>query len=392
MQNNFFKSLFAFSLFLFATQADMNFAPAQDLTRNLDIEFKKDTFTSSDTCRKCHIDIFKYWKGSMHFLSFQDPIFITAYKQALFDTDGKAKEFCLRCHAPIADSTRDFGVKNEISKEGVSCDFCHSVSGINLEDSDRPYRVIPGKTKFGPLKNTKSPVHNTKPSDIFTKSEFCAGCHELTGNNGVSIISTYSEWKEGPYAKEGVQCQNCHMPYNKGYIVDQSLKKTVARINLHDVSGGHSLKFLKDVAKVEIIAIEKNSEEISIRVRVINAKSGHKIPTGTPTRELVLEVMLKDKKGHVISESSKVIKKVLIDEQGKELVSDNDILLKAAGLLSDNRIPPGQSREFHFSFPGNFKGEFFVDASIAYRYRPLVTTYEEMKIDISKDREKSVWR
>ena len=361
---------------------------SKDLLEKLGSEFKEQKFISSNICGKCHVDIFKYWKSSMHSLSYEDPIFMTAYKQAFFDTDGKAREFCLKCHAPVAYYSKDFGFKNEASKEGITCDFCHSISGIDLDNSNQPYKVSPGKTKFGPLKDMESPVHITRAANYFTKSEFCAGCHELKGKNGVSIISTYSEWKEGPYSKKGVQCQNCHMAYGQGFIVDQNLKKSVAKMNLHDVSGGHSLELLKNVTKVEIIELKKSGKTISARIKVTNLKSGHKIPTGTPTRELILKVAVKNSKGNIMCQDSIVIKKALIDDQEKELLTDSDIILNANSILSDNRIPPGGSREFFFSFGCDLKGEFFVDALLVYTYRPQITTYEEMNIDMSKDSKK----
>ena len=383
-----YKKHFIFLIFFLLLYINVIYGFSKDWLEKLSSEFKGQEFISSNICGKCHVDIFKYWKNSMHSLSYQDPIFMNAYKQAFFDTDGKAKEFCLRCHAPIAYYSKDFGFKNEVSKEGITCDFCHSVSGIDLDNFNQPYKVEPSKTKYGPHKNMESPVHITKATNFFRRSEFCAGCHELKGKNGVNIISTYSEWKEGPYSKKGIQCQNCHMPYGPGSIVDQNLKKSVVKMNLHDVSGGHSVELLGKVAKVEIIELKKGDGTISAKVKVTNVKSGHKIPTGTPTRELILKVTVKNSKGNTLCQDSKVIKKTLADEQNKELLTDSDIILNANSILSDNRIPPGGSREFLFSLDCNLKGEFFVEASLIYMYRPEITTYGEMSIDMSKDSKK----
>lgn len=383
-----YKNHITFLVLFLLLHINATYGFSENLLEKLSSEFKEQKFISSNICGKCHVDILKYWKSSMHFLSYEDPIFMTAYMQAFFNTDGKAKMFCLRCHAPVAYYSKDFGFKNEVSKEGITCDFCHSVSGIDLDNSNQPYKIENSQTKFGPLKNMQSPVHITKASNYFTKSEFCAGCHELKGKNGVNIISTYSEWKEGPYSKKGVQCQNCHMPYGTGSIVDQNLKKSVVRMNLHDVSGGHSVKLLSNVAKVEIIELKREGETISARVKVTNVKSGHKIPTGTPARELILKVTVNNSNGNTVCQDSIIIKKVLVDEQNKELLTDSDIILNANSILSDNRIPPGGSRDFQFSFNCNLKGEFFVDASLVYMYRPQITNYGEMAVDMTKDTKK----
>ena len=178
------------------------------------------------------------------------------------------------------------------------------------------------------------------------------------------------------------------MPYGEGYIVDQNLKKSVGRMNLHDVSGGHSVELLKNVAKVEITELKRSEETISAKVRVTNLKSGHKMPTGTPSRELILKVMVKKPSGNIMCQDSKSIKKVMVDDKDKELLTDSDIILNSSRILSDNRIPPEGSREFQFSFNCNLKGEFEVDALLIYMYRPQIINYGEMAADMSKDSKK----
>ena len=380
-----YKKHIIFLIIFFLFYINVTYGFSKDLLEKLGSEFKEQKFISSNICGKCHIDIFKYWKSSMHFLSYEDPIFMTAYMQAFFNTNGKAREFCLRCHAPVAYYSKDFEFKNEVSKEGITCDFCHSVSGIDLNNLNNHYKVENSQTKFGPLRNMESPVHITKATNYFRKSEFCAGCHELKGKNGVGIISTYSEWKEGPYSKKGIQCQNCHMPYGPGFIVDQNLKKSVVKMNLHDVTGGHSVELLSKVAKVEIIELKNENETIFAKVRVTNVKSGHMMPTGTPSRELILKVAVNNSNGNTVCQDSKTIKKVLADEQNKELLTDSDIILNANSILSDNRIPPGDSKEFQFLFNCNLKGGFSVDASLVYMYRPQIINYGEMAVDMTKD-------
>mgnify|MGYP002261450845 CR=1 FL=1 len=46
--------------------------------------------------------------------------------------------------------------------------------------------------------------------------DFCGVCHNEKDPWGLWVKSTHLEWKEGPYAKEGVPCQKCHMTYAKG--------------------------------------------------------------------------------------------------------------------------------------------------------------------------------
>ena len=103
-----YKKHFIFLIFFLLLYINVIYGFSKDWLEKLSSEFKGQEFISSNICGKCHVDIFKYWKNSMHSLSYQDPIFMNAYKQAFFDTDGKAKEFCLRCHAPISYYSKNF--------------------------------------------------------------------------------------------------------------------------------------------------------------------------------------------------------------------------------------------------------------------------------------------
>ena len=49
-----------------------------------------------------------------------------------------------------------------------------------------------------------------------SSGDFCGCCHNEKSPFGAWVKATHLEWKEGPYSKEGVQCQNCHMPRTPG--------------------------------------------------------------------------------------------------------------------------------------------------------------------------------
>ncbi|HSD50380.1 MAG TPA: multiheme c-type cytochrome, partial [Candidatus Methylomirabilis sp.] len=205
-------------------------------------EKKGNPYTSAKVCANCHEDIYNMWSRSLHALSLSDPVFDVAYMQVLKSGDAKARNSCLRCHAPTTRVTRDFALRDEVTREGVSCDFCHTISVVNMEDRAEPYTFRPGMVKFGPLGDTTSPMHLTTFSPVHATSELCGGCHELVAKNGTVIMGTYSEWKEGPYAAKGVQCQDCHMPTVAGAkTVKAGVKASTKRVNKHDLQGGHSV-------------------------------------------------------------------------------------------------------------------------------------------------------
>lgn len=203
-------------------------------------------YGSAKTCGACHEDIYRMWSRSLHAMSLSDPIFEAAYLQVLRATDGKARQTCLRCHAPTTRATRDFALENPVSQEGVTCDFCHTITAVNMKHPTEPYTMVPGKAKAGPFRDVTSPGHQTFRSRVHETSELCGACHQYVAPNGTALLSTYSEWKLSVYAMNGVQCQDCHMPTVKeATTVKAGVRVSADRVNKHDLQGGHSEEQLR---------------------------------------------------------------------------------------------------------------------------------------------------
>ena len=304
--------------------------------------------------------------------------------EAYFNTAGEAKFNCIRCHAPIALTNNDYDLKNEVTKEGVSCDFCHSVKKVNLNNRDNPFELEIGDIKRGPLSNLDSPAHKTEPSSLFKSSELCAGCHEYTNDKGVKILGTYSEWKTSPYAAEGTQCQNCHMPLIPGKIVDPRIKTSSQKqINLHAISASHSTEQLRKAIKVDIQNINKGEDVIEVVVGVTNLGSGHMVPTGIPARKLILYVELRAANEYF--NQQRVYQRILVDESGNEVIKECEVFFLAAKTSFDNRIKPRETRieRFAFSMPKNRK--ITISARIEYLYKTRVLTPTEMRVKMAED-------
>ena len=339
----------------------MNVAFAQEDVRKL-------PFVSSDVCRDCHADIHSYWKNSMHANSFNDPIFNTAYQKAI-QLDEEAKQLCLQCHAPVVLLNQDYDTEHDITREGVTCDFCHTITAISRQGDNFAYEFKLDRTRMGPLKEANSPIHESAYSELHTKSEFCAGCHEFTNSVGVKLLGTYSEWKRSPYAAEGIQCQNCHMPMTEGLVVRPEVQKTTGGVNLHDLQGGHSVDKVKAAATVRIKEVQKFPGSVRISVDVTNKGSGHSIPTGTPSRELLLQVeLLSVPENRLIEKKETCFKKTLIGANGQILEGDAEIMVGAKKLLSDNRIGPRETRTIHATFVNMPTDTYRIRVKLYYNY------------------------
>ncbi len=341
-------------------------------------------YTSSRVCGECHKEIYKRWKNSMHAFSLQDPIFDSAYTEAYRNTKGESRYLCLKCHVPTTNVTGDYDLKLQISSEGITCDFCHSVKRVNLESVGFPYTQEVSNVKRGPipLKKDAADGHEVEYSELHTTSAFCAGCHQYTNPNGVLVLGTYNEWLASPYSDKGIQCQDCHMPLipeQKSAVKGSS--SSARRINEHNLAGGHSIKQLKKAIKLDIAEINKDGNLLNVAVKIANVGSGHMVPTGLPTRKLILKVEVKTADGRMVSNARKVYQKVLVDEKGEVITRDSQVWY-AKKVLYDNRLIPlleHRKEEFTFLLP---KGgaSYLVNASVSYLYEPTIPQKQKMEL------------
>jgi hypothetical protein len=148
----------------------------------------------------------------MHAVAAIDPVFIESLTRAEKQGDDKIRRLCLGCHSPVAVALNDLRLKLAVSREGVTCDFCHTVKTVNLSDGNRRFTNNPGPVKMGPGGKDFVPPHKLGNNYLLMQSEFCAACHEWENPRGLMILGTYSEWKASFYPGEKVSCQQCHMP------------------------------------------------------------------------------------------------------------------------------------------------------------------------------------
>ncbi|RJP20301.1 MAG: hypothetical protein C4520_11605 [Candidatus Abyssobacteria bacterium SURF_5] len=339
-------------------------------------------FQSSRTCAKCHLDIHRIWKESLHARALEDNIFQSAFMMAIKQEGDQVRSVCLGCHAPTTLITGDMLIEQSITSEAITCDFCHRLS--NIHPAAGPVAITSGEEKYGPLPSQElADSHPTVYSETFKKSDFCATCHQWTNRHGIAILDTYREWSQGPHPAKGVHCQDCHMPLVKGAVAAGAEKGGM--INSHDLAGGHSITQVASAAEVKVVSVTRVASGIRAVVEVSNVGSGHMVPTGMPSRALALEVDLLDAKGAVVERQEYVFKKTVLDSEYNELTSDADLILNGAIITKDNRIPPGGSISIPFDFAAAPKKSYSVSAHLRYRYNPLILQEEQISIDMGAD-------
>ena len=120
----------------------------------------------------------------------------------------------------MAEIIDDRGLEKRITWEGVTCDYCHSLKTVEITESGPRVEVEIGDVKRGPIRDAESTGHEVAYSELHSRSEVCAPCHEYVNREGVAILSTFSEWHESAAAERGDTCQTCHMALTHADVVD----------------------------------------------------------------------------------------------------------------------------------------------------------------------------
>jgi hypothetical protein len=266
-------------------------------------------FEKPGVCRSCHTDFYYQWRQAMMsqcYTHHWDEIeyFDLAVPHAEVDEAvAEVKAGCNGCHAPLAYLAGDVPPprpeENSRANESVSCDVCHTITGFKGEvPYNFNYISNPGRVKYGPREGRESPHHETRYSEFMTRAELCGTCHNEMSPYGVWVKSTQLEWKEGPYAAEGVTCQQCHVPRALGRSAKMAGE---AMVGQHLFHGAHDPGKLAGAVELRMHPDSRQVEwgsPVVVKVQLFNAKAGHKIPTGSVEDRIVwLHVTATDSDG-----------------------------------------------------------------------------------------------
>ncbi len=351
------------------------------------VKWNKSTaeFTDPATCGACHPRQYEEWTGSVHFFAFQDPVYQGELNKGFKEMGADLTRQCEGCHTPIGVVTGEVSGPgltglSPVALAGVSCDVCHSISGTTHTQtpSRNPqnasmiltpgYETLDGTvlTKRGPsapFENCGGGFHECVESPLHLRADLCASCHQVYHyDRHFPLEATYNEWKAGPYAQNSILCQDCHMVDIPTFMrsADEFRRPergeyrhffNGANYLLYSLAHGAALRAgdealaanlqekydmavarLQAAAELELAPIYRNGRLAEVRVRVINVRAGHNLPTSlTNVRQLWLELIARDENGNVLMTSGSP------DERGK--------------LPEDTRMfnSEGMGDDFHFA-------------------------------------------
>lgn len=244
--------------------------------------------------------------------------------------------------------------------EGVSCTLCHQIektSVFGTGDATSGKFVIAEDTTdrklYGPYADPiQGPMINSVSftpvgSDHMKDSALCGSCHDVkTPVIDVSGLLTtdefpeqmiYSEWQNSAFAAENSEqsCQSCHMPLANGKAKIASRPNFVEardHFSKHQFVGANSVMLdilqnnssdlglpvsdfsktisltrdmLKSGASLDIEDLKHENQQLSFNLRVRN-HSGHKFPSGFPSRRAWLHVEVLDSNNKLVFESGAI--------------------------------------------------------------------------------------
>jgi hypothetical protein len=338
-----------------------------------------DKISSAEVCGRCHRAIQDAWKGSSHARAMDSPLFQDALEAADTEFGASARNICLGCHSPLSQQLGDTTFQRKVTWEGVTCDYCHSIRAVNMSGQNPKAQLEFALIKSGPLKDAVSTAHGTVYSDVHTNATVCAPCHEYKNAQGFPVLTTYTEWKASRYWKEGKQCQSCHMAAVAGDVVDPRIQRSSqVKINLHQMPGSHSVDQLNNTIKAQMNAVREGGR-VRVSVTVANTAAGHYVPTGSPLRQVVLEVRADTYNGKHLRDQ-RVYRRTVADAQGKEIQREHLAFLKAAKEVSDTRLKPDEKRVETFFFDVTPGVATQIKTTFWYYYSPLASTESQKRV------------
>ncbi len=208
-------------------------------------------FMESDSCKRCHEDIYKQWNSSAHhFSSFNNQWYRKAVEYMQDTVGTKPSKWCGGCHDPAVlysgkmDTPIQQIVHTPEAQAGLGCMMCHSIADVKSTMGQGDfYLEYPRLHEFAASKNPLvRTLHdfliklNPEPHRrVFLKpfmrqqtAEFCSSCHKVHLDVPVNHyrwirgFNEYDNWQASGVSGQGArsfyyppkpqQCADCHMP------------------------------------------------------------------------------------------------------------------------------------------------------------------------------------
>jgi Tfp pilus assembly protein PilF len=208
-------------------------------------------FMSSQSCERCHKEIYDEWTSSAHrFSSFNNQWYRKSIEYMQDTVGTKPSKWCAGCHdhAMIFAGTFDTPVKEQIdtpeAHAGLGCVSCHSITHVGSTmgqgDFEIEYPALHGlaSSEQSMLRYLHDKLLELSPRphrEAFLKpfhrdqvADFCSSCHKVhldvpvNGYRWIRGFNDYDNWQASGVSGQGARsfyyppspmtCADCHMP------------------------------------------------------------------------------------------------------------------------------------------------------------------------------------
>ena len=280
-----------------------------------------------ESCGTCHPAQLADWKTTFHSRSMGPGV--AGQLVEMKQTDPDSARSCLTCHAPLAEQSEQIeGTRGLVPnpsfdpglrRQGLVCAGCH----------------VRRHQRFGPPPREGSPARRIPRSSLphngatwsaaYLRSEFCSSCHQFQPTdlrlNGKLLENTYVEWEASPAARQGLQCQSCHMPDRR-----------------HLWRGIHDPDMVRSGVEIALATDRpryRPGDEVRATLTIRSVRVGHYFPTYVTPR-VVTRGELLDAAGTPVPGSA------------QERAIGRDVPLDLSREIADTRIPPGGRFTFRY--------------------------------------------
>ncbi|HET9410068.1 MAG TPA: tetratricopeptide repeat protein [Candidatus Sulfotelmatobacter sp.] len=208
-------------------------------------------FMESDSCKRCHEDIYNQWFSSAHHFSSFNNQWYRKSIEYMQDTIGtRPSKWCGGCHDPavLYAGMMDTPIKQIVhrpeAQAGLGCMMCHSIANVKSTMGQGDFYLE--YPKLHALAASKNPIVRTlhdflinlnpephrrvflKPFMRQQTAEFCSSCHKVhldvpvNGYRWFRGFNEYDNWQASGVSGQGArsfyypakpqQCADCHMP------------------------------------------------------------------------------------------------------------------------------------------------------------------------------------
>ncbi len=269
-------------------------------------------FMESDSCKRCHEDIYNQWFSSTHHFSSFNNQWYRKSIEYMQDTIGtRPSKWCGGCHDPavLYAGKMDRPIKEFVhapeAQAGLGCMMCHSIARVKSTMGQADFYLE--YPRLHALAASKNPVVRTlhdflvklnpephrrvflKPFMRNQTAQFCSACHKVhldvpvNSYRWVRGFNEYDNWQASGVSGEGArsfyypphpsQCADCHMPL----VQSKDMGNIAGYVHSHRFAAANTAvptanedwaqlqaveDFLKnDVMSIDIFALSPDSPE-----------------------------------------------------------------------------------------------------------------------------------